>query len=387
MAPSIAGAAGANPPPPAYAAAACDWLDTMQLWLKDPPTDDPPPCERALDFWLGTCSPVEVSSPSEPSLFHTVALGLCAVLSRHPRALCTTPFDETAAFGSLKDLLLIHTKPISEMSWTELGDTISALQMEFRNLIVFSADTGLDPLVDLDDILIAVMRRIGFWALHRVSLAQDTPEAVRSSYDADEGEHSRLHLPVIFDTLDAVHSMWSAFVTLTGATLVKPRQTPAEIIDGTPLFNHHREASIDDFYELSMVADLGPGAIIQYKNKFRYLFHSISQVIYFHYPAYERQIQKPLHDIRCYGAPPCSLLPLMRQIDPDIPVRYEHTGAGHLPTLAEAPWQWVLVGGFIVLVAADGTAFCAEDLRTLYTHTAASQASPGVASSPASPNK
>ena len=345
---------------------ACAWLDVVQDWLLHPRGSIERPYDQALDFWLRMCSSSEPSTPSEPSVFHALGLGLSGVVCQTPHIFDASKFDEATAFGPLSDLLLIHKKPIAHMSWSELGDTISALQMEFRNVILFSTDTGFDPLVDLDDILLALLCRVGFWALHRVRLDESTPEAVRCAYDADADTHSRLLLPSLFDALDAVHSMWVASITLCGATLVPPRGTPSEVIESTPLYNHHREASIDDFYELSMVADLGPGAVIQYKNKFRYLFHSISQVVYFHFPAYERQIQKPLHEICCYGSPACNLLPLIRQINPDVPVRFEHTGAGHIPVLALASWQWVLVGGFVVLVASDGAAFCAEDIRTLH---------------------
>tara|TARA_B110001450_G_scaffold30661_1_gene26739 strand:+ start:7569 stop:8453 length:885 start_codon:yes stop_codon:yes gene_type:complete len=278
-------------------------------------------------------------------------------------------YDEDAAFGTLKTLLKIHDKTICTMSWAELGDLTSALQSEFSKLVIFSTEAGFSPLIDFEDILLEVMGRVGFWALHRVRLTEsESAEAVRCMYDVDEDEFSRLRLAVICETLDGVHSMWSALLTLTRATVLQPEGTAAEVIQRTPIFNHHREASIDDFYELSMVADLGPGAIIQYKNKFRFLFHSVSQVIYFHYPAYDRQVQRPLHEIVCYGSPANSLLPLLRQIDPDIPVLYEHTGAGHAPTHSNLKWSWVLAGGHIVLVSRDGSAFCAEDLRVLHEH-------------------
>ena len=60
------------------------------------------------------------------------------------------------------------------------------------------------------------------------------------------------------------------------------------------LYNYHREASLDDFYKMSQMADTPFGSVSQYKHKFRHLFHSTSQVVYFHYPSYMRRKQVAL---------------------------------------------------------------------------------------------
>lgn len=56
---------------------------------------------------------------------------------------------------------------------------------------------------------------------------------------------------------------------------------------------------------------------------FRVLFHSMSQVIYFHYPAHQLQIQVPLYELHCHGAGSIILQSLLLQIRPEIPVPYE----------------------------------------------------------------
>jgi len=144
---AIAGAASATPSPPSYAAAACDWMEAVQGWLQPPFDAEPPPCEKALHFWLGMCSPVEMSTASEPSLFHALGVGLSGALSQHPLVLSSSAFDESTAFGSLKDLILIHETPIAQISWLQLTDTISACRWNFATSSCFTPTPDSAPLL------------------------------------------------------------------------------------------------------------------------------------------------------------------------------------------------------------------------------------------------
>ena len=152
----------------------------------------------------------------------------------------------------------------------------------------------------------------------------------------------------------------------------------AKCLRKIPLYNHHREASLDGFYEVSMVSDLSPGAIIQYKNKFRYLFHSISQVIFYHHPSYARQIQQPLTNLTCYGANPVNLLPLLRQVEPSIPILYEHTGAGLTTATHKQKFSWLVTTGFVLLIDDASNVYCAHDLRCLLAFAISSKTSSGT---------
>ena len=131
------------------------------------------------------------------------------------------------------------------------------------------------------------------------------------------------------------------------------------------LHGHHREASLDQFYEASMVGDLGPGQIIQYRSKFSHLFHSISQVIFFNHPQYHRQKQIPMEEIVKGGCSAVNVLPLLLQIAPEIPLLYEHTGACCKQVHEGHAFAWVLLSGFILLVDRAGVIWCARDIRSL----------------------
>lgn len=318
-----------------------------------------------LNFWLHHCDPTQDSTLDEPSGMHVLGIGLCCALSHAPPVPTLHAFSEADAFGAWHDMLVVHPTPISEMHWDELTDTLSSLQMEFHNLFAMG-EQGFTCCVDIESVLLAIMRRMGHWMRMRTQLRNES-EALRSLYDADNEQHSRLRLGVLTDAMDALHAVWTSMCLLLRAKCIRESDGQSSCLHTVQLFNHHREASLDTFYEISMVSDLAPGAILQYKNKFRVLFHSISQVIYFHYPAYDRQIQKPMHELNCYEAPAVNLLPLLLQLDPDMPVRYEHTPTSSSDdTAATSAWHWHVTAGYVLLLDKAGAAYCSNDLRHLY---------------------
>ena len=120
---------------------------------------------------------------------------------------------------------------------------------------------------------------------------------------------------------------------------------------------------MDACWELAIVADCPIGGITQYKNKFQFLFLSVLQVIYFHYPSYTRRPQRAFADIRAAACPPLHALPLLLEVAFDIPVLYEHTGAGFHP--ARQPYAWCVLGTFVLLLDQHMHAYCACDYQTL----------------------
>jgi len=112
---------------------------------------------------------------------------------------------------------------------------------------------------------------------------------------------------------------------------------------------HHREVTLDNFYEQSMVSDLYPGSITQYKHRHQAVFHSISQVVYFNWPAYARKKQSSFAELmqqRQYT----NLVPLLCEMYPDIPVLYEHTGALFADCHAQHTLAWVCIAGYWTIV-------------------------------------
>lgn len=337
---------------------------TAELLTETGGADD---LQDILNFWLHHCDPTQESTLDEPSAMHVLGIGLCCAMSHAPPIPTLLHFSEATAFGAWHDVLVVHPTAISEMHWDELTDTLASLQMEFHNLFSME-EKGFVPCIDIESVLLAIMRRMGHWMSVRTQLRNES-EALRSLYDADNEQHSRLRCGVLTDAMDALHAMWSSMCLLLRAKPLQHDANQSACLQAVPLFNHHREASLDSFYEISMVSDLAPGAILQYKNKFRVLFHSISQVIYFHYPAYDRQIQRPMSELNCYKAPAVNLLPLLLQLDPDMSVQYEHTSrANSTESTGKSQWHWKITAGYVLLVNAAGDAYFSVDLRHLYLH-------------------
>jgi len=125
--------------------------------------------------------------------------------------------------------------------------------------------------------------------------------------------------------------------------------------------NYHVQAGLEDFYRHSMMADLPPAARIIYKQDFQGMYHCVTQVVYMHFPSYDRKQQYELQEVRD-SAGPIHTLSVMLQLHPDAHVIYEDE------TLrADKKWNWVLMsGGAVYLVSgARDRVYTAECLWSL----------------------
>ena len=327
---------------------------------------------RVLDAWLTECDrAAPVTEESKYNEMHVVGLSVCALLHR-----CELPGYAQAslhtALGAHAPRVALHAELPSAMSWQQLADTVTALQLEFKATMTWDRASGYHTEVDYPALVLVLFKRAGFWLARqwrRVGeggAAEEDAEALQGLVDLDREGWRRVRPACVVQLLDGVHALLSLARLLLTAQLVALHSADADAVrDEVCLYNHHREASIDDFYEMSMVADCMVGAVTQYKHKFQFLFHSISQVVYYHYPTYERQRQQPHDFLEGYGAPGTNLLPLLLQLAPDTPLFYEHTGAGLRAAYAAHPFSWAFMLDFILLLDRAGAAYCAEDLRSL----------------------
>jgi hypothetical protein len=94
-----------------------------------------------------------------------------------------------------------------------------------------------------------------------------------------------------------------------------------------------------------MLADLPPASRILYKFDFQGMYHCVTQVVYMHYPSYERRRQVDLARIRASDVPPVHTLAVLQQIYPEAHLAYEDEA------LLKQGWSWVLLaGGTLYLV-------------------------------------
>ena len=110
---------------------------------------------------------------------------------------------------------------------------------------------------------------------------------------------------------------------------------------------------------------LGVTHALQYDVSCHSRFHNVSQAIYYNYPTYTRQTQLSLSELERENTKYVNLLPLLTELRPDIPVLFEHTGAGCLSVHAKHTWSWVLWSNFLLLVDNIMKSYVAADERSL----------------------
>ena len=260
--------------------------------------------------------------------------------------------------GALAPKILLHEAPPAQWTWAELVDTATALQLEMREIPALGEE-GFSHAADVVRFSLVLMQRVGFFLENAIPQAAVDDPSREDTEPAPDGlcavRPAAIHL-----LLDGLLSVLTLAYLVDRASLAP---APESLL---ALHPHHREASLDHFYELSMLSDLAPGFIAQYRRRFPHLFHSVSQAIYFHYPQYERRRQIDMAALASAQAPPFNVLPLIAQVLPDVPLYFEHTGAGCASTHAKHPCSFALLSGHVFLLDRAGNVFCARDLRNLY---------------------
>ena len=296
---------------------------------------------------------------------HVVGALICIVLEKHSSTLdswTAGAHDEDAPSA-----VFVHDTAIKDMSWRELTDTMSALQISFHKLVFWDEQEGYCFEADVKTIALTLMSRAGFWLSRKwkddVDVSTAKIDLLDGTFSFDDDGWVNVSTSAVVHFLDAAQAMLSFYRILSGAHVVHA----SDVADcpAIELFNHHREASLDTFYEISMVSDCLPGSITQYFHKYEYLFHSISQVVYYHWPSYHRKVQLSIETLNSAEAPGFHVLPLLCEIDPDIPVLYEHTGVGNVDTHAGHSLSWGVICGMVLLFDTTMQAFCASDVRLL----------------------
>ena len=335
----------------------------------------PPRAEllRLVDAWVEEYDRSEkVDAEDGCNLMHVVGAALCVLLHRSEpgEAAAGAPAgapadsDLRAALGPAAARVLLSAKPLAAYDIEELHALVTALQIEFAALYVLDG-AGYAALVDVELICVRLLARLGaLLAAHeQTDPTQPPPAAVLGLLDVDEHGYCSVRVDTLVYLLDALHSMLGLHTLLTRAELLPPGAL-------AELHAHHREASSETFFTHSMTSDCVVGTIAQYAHRFAHLFHSVSQAVYYNFPSYARETQLPLAALQRANAPAVNVLPLLTELSPDIPVLFEHTGAGCRAQHAKHRWSWVLWSRFVLLVDAEMRSFAAADIRTLLAHTA-----------------
>jgi hypothetical protein len=320
---------------------------------------------------------------------HVLGVALCVLLHRCPE-LASAEYDLRAALGPSSARVMLSEKCLSEHNIAELQNLVTALQLEFVTLYTLQesaegdgSEAGYWSLVNIQDICVRTMAQLGaLLAVERKLRAAEcndcgadepavesvnAPTAVvHGLMDMDAEGYCTVRTETFVSILDALHSIYCLHALLTRAQFIACGTEPANVL--VQVHAHHREASNEVFFSQSITSDCVVGSIAQYAHRFAHLFHSVSQTIYYNHPTYNRQTQLSLADLQGANACSVNLLPLLTELRPDIPVLFEHTGAGCRHEHAKHPWSWVLWSHFVLLVDSDMQPYVAADARTLLGH-------------------
>jgi len=292
-------------------------------------------------------------------------IGLCGLLHQ-------TSFSGLDDYDAKRELLQLHGKlfvgdfQLRTATWAELQTVIHSVQQEFRALFTETPDGAVKCAVNLWNLVLCVMERMGFFLSHKFRCENATVQlqTVDPLVDVDKAGWRRMRKDAVRQLLLGIHIVLGAHDLLVHAIPV-----PCSDQDGSDERCHvqefHKEASLDTFYSIDMIMTVRLGSIVEYQDQFRHLFHSVSQVVYYHFPKFDRRRQKTLPELQQPGVQAQCLLPLLMELDPTIPVLYEQTGAGHSATHAALKFAWTVLGPLVVLVDQNRQSYIARDLRTL----------------------
>jgi hypothetical protein len=124
---------------------------------------------------------------------------------------------------------------------------------------------------------------------------------------------------------------------------------------------HHMEASSDAFALLAMRMRLPAAAVLNYKQDFTGFFNHISQVVYFHNPAYEPLRRVPLAEAA--RGDPLQVLPAIQLLYPDIRTYYEEDAFDITRPLGH--WAWIVLPGRVYLAGPDARVYHSDNVTAL----------------------
>ena len=121
------------------------------------------------------------------------------------------------------------------------------------------------------------------------------------------------------------------------------------------------QASNDEFDLMSMRWCLPVAAVINYRNDFTGFYNHISQVVYFHYPNYERTLRCPFQDASTAGAD--HMLPALCLLHPTVKILYEEDHFDITKPLGY--WAWIVLPGKIYLAGPNAELYHSSSITAL----------------------
>lgn len=291
---------------------------------------DPPP--SVWDEWLWRCDLAEpVSVDCLLNRMHLLGLLIARYRARREPGLANLCV-------SLPHIVHQHAN-VSKLTPRQLKDLLEDLQMHWTMYLDGGEDAGgqrreAEDVETLAELVDALMVRFGCFCLH--------PFAYDDVNLCDPTAADRMSVLTIRRIVSILCVLYRHLHMLIVAQRPEDEEERAPI--AVPeLQDYHVQASQEAFYRHSMHADIPPAARLLYQQDFSGFYHCVSQVVYFHYPSYERRVQISLERIRSGTEAVHTLAPVM-ELFPEIHLCYEDEN------WKQDAWNWVLMGRRVYLV-------------------------------------
>jgi len=257
---------------------------------------------------------------------------------------------------------------VHEFSCQQCLDFLRGVQAQYSSVLHFDASVGYETDIDMTLLLLVVMQRLGDHLREQVRMTPEEAEQ-HAAYEllCGETEWYAVSAQARIECFDILHVLMRLFFVLLDAEAVDVHDDVVkEYLQEFSPFQH--EASLHDFYNLSMVTDCLPVSIIFYKHTYKGMFNDASQVVYFHTPTYKRPRQLEFPNIVSMSAHDVNVLPIIAQIKPDVPILFEHTGACSSSACSAEPWSWLVIHKHIVLCDSNGKYYVAKNIYVLFAY-------------------
>ena len=298
-----------HPPPP---------LSTLNSFFESGASDPPP---SIWNEWLWDCDLAEpVTVDCLLNRMHLLGLliaRLRAAREPHLMDVCV----------SLPHMVHQSTR-VAQLTPRQLKDVVEDLQMHWVRYQ--DEHTDADALAELVD---ALMARFGCFCLRPY-----TYDDVNMRDAAEADRMSVLTIRRIVTIFCVLYRHLHMMVCANGVG-----EDEIQGVEFPQLEDYHVQASQEAFFKHAMHADIPPAAHVLYQQDFAGFYHCVSQVVYFHYPSYERRVQLSLERVRSGEEPVHTLAPLL-EMYPEIHLCFEDG------KWKRGSWNWVLMGKRVYLV-------------------------------------
>ena len=293
---------------------------------------------------------------------HVFGFGLAYMLSKYD-ALSI----RARKWVDMPPALNVQGDSFTHFSCAQCLDFLRLLQVEYGSVLHFDQTAGYEADVDMTLLLLVIMQRLGDHLAEQVRMSEADVQGGVYERLPGETEWYVVSAQTRKECFDILHVLMRLFFLLLDA---EPVEVDDELVSKyvKELSPFQYEASLHDFYNLSMVSDCIPASILVYKHEYKEMFNDPSQVIYFHQPTYRRQRQIDFDSITALSAGDINVLPIVLQLKPDMPVFFEHTGACNSTACSAASWSWIVMHKHIALCDNNGKYYVAKNIYVLFAY-------------------